>query len=263
MAGELQPWYTVHLNLAGCVYDVRVNDGPLYQNVKGFPLVVEIPVNRWLRSGANEISLHLRALPGKTVLGNDCRCSAAVYRRNKSEEREKRTEVARLEYPGPAPVRREGGDTIVSMPFGARLPFAMFRWFTSEEIVPGETTVAALTGELQRLHDLFAAKNLDAIAARFAVRDQEESASVYETLTEKVADTRQLYAQLFDDSKYSLRPLYVENARLRLFGGGRLARLEIPNGQSPLYYMTTDRQTAAYVEVIYCRGADGGWTVVR
>ncbi len=259
-----QPFYSVQLNLQGCAYDVRVNDGPVYQNVRGLPVVVEFPINRWVRNGPNEVSLHLRPGAGQSALTEDAKCAAVVYVRQKSADRDTRREVARLEYPKSAAVRREGDETIASAPFSATVPFALFRWFSSPELADGEATLSELMSELTRFHDLFAAKDIDAILAAVRQRDTEDASANYTTLAEQAAASRREYAPFFNESAYELRPLITKNVRLRLFGNRRLARVELlSNGQPPLYYLTADHRTAGYLTMVFCRDAGGKLMIIR
>jgi len=263
MAAAPQPYYTVQLNMAGCGYDVRVNDGPLYANVRGYPVVVEMPANRWIRDGGNEVSFHLRPQAGKAALDEGAKASAVVYVREKEADRETRREVARLEYPGAATVDRHGDETIVATRFSAAVPFGPFRWFTSPEIPAGEATLNELLGELENFQRLLAAKNMEAILAAVRARDREDAPALYQTLEEQTASSRREYQQFFDETEYTLRPLHTKDVRLRIFGHGRLALVSMKNGQSPLYYLTADRQTAGYLTLVFCRDVKGRWVVIR
>ncbi len=258
-----EPMYSVQVNMSGCAYDIRVNDGPLYENVQGFPLVVELPANRWIRNGANEISFHLTPAPGATRMDKECHCTAVVYVRDRSEDRESRREVAKLEYPGPSPVTRLGNTVIATGSFVADVPYPVFRWFTSGEIAYGEETRLQLVKEVESFHALLEAKNLDALAARVLERDKEDAAALYRSLGEQVGFSRRDYSQFFDEAAYTLRPARTATAKLRIFGNGRLARLDLSNGQSPVYYLTADRQTAGYVGMVFCLNGDGKWMVIR
>jgi hypothetical protein len=254
----------VQLNLQGCAYGVRVNDGPVYQNVKGLPLVVEFPINRWTRNGPNEISLHLRPGAGQSALGEGAKCTAVVYVREKGSDRETRREVARLEYPKSAAIRREGDETIASAPFSAAVPFALFRWFTSAEFTDAEATLSELLRELERYHALFAAKDIDAILAAVRERDMEDASANYTTLPEQAANSRREYSPFFNESEHELRPLITKNVRLHLYGARRLARVELlSNGQPPLYYLTADHQRAGYLTMVFCRDSNGKGMIIR
>ncbi|MDR3719931.1 MAG: hypothetical protein P4K98_14120 [Bryobacteraceae bacterium] len=258
-----RPFYTVQVNLQGCAYGVRVNDGPVYHNAKGLPLVVEFPINRWTRNGANEVSLHLRPMAGQSALNERVKCTAIVYLREKDADRETRREVARLEYPKSAVIRSERDETVASAQFSATVPFPLFRWFTSPEFADGETTLSELMRELENFHTLLAAKDIDGILAAVRVRDVEDAAANYTTMQDQVANSRREYSQ-FLDSRYELRPLITNNVRLRLYGNRRLARAELlSNGQPPLYYLSADRKAASYMTLIFSRDSLNKWVIIR
>jgi hypothetical protein len=258
------PVYTVQLDIKGCSFDVRVNDGLALKSLKGLPLVTELPVNRWIRNGGNELSLHLRPSPNQTALGPEAKCSAVVYTRDQAEEREARREVARREFPKSPATRREGDETIVVSPFPAAVPFGLFRWFTAPEIADNENTLAELMAELQKYHGLFAAKNMNALLEAVRERDREDAMANYLPLADQVANSRREYSLFFDESKYELRPLITKNVRLGLYGNRRLARVELlSNGQPPLYYLAADHRTAGYLQMMFCRGAEGKWVIIR
>jgi hypothetical protein len=258
-----RPFYTLQLNLQGCAYGVRVNDGPVYHNVKGLPLVVEFPINRWIRNGANEVSLHLRPAVGQAALSDRAKCTAIVYLRERDADRATRREVARLEYPKSAVIRSEGDETVASAQFFATVPFSLFRWFTSPEFAAGEATLSELMRELENFHTLLAAKDIDGILAAVRVRDVEDAAANYGTVQDQVANSRREYSQFFD-SQHELRPLITNNVRLRLYGNRRLASAELlSNGQPPLYYLTADRQSASYMTLVFCRDSMSKWVIIR
>jgi hypothetical protein len=120
-----------------------------------------------------------------------------------------------------------------------------------------------ITQELEKFHSWFSEENLDAIRAARSERDREEAEATYQAVADKISETSTLYRQLFDEEEYLLRPLRASGARLRLFGNGRLARLDMKSGGSPLYYLTKNRQTAAYVGLVFSRDSRGKWMPIR
>jgi hypothetical protein len=263
MAVSPQPFYTVQVDVEGCAYDIRVNDAPLLENPDGLPVVVEIPINHLVRTGTNEISMRMRPIDGRQALDSDTKRALIVYLRESGETRERRSEVGKLEHPGPAPVRRDGRDMLIATTFSATVPFPPFRWFASPEIANDETTRTELIRELEKFHSLLAAKNIDAILATIRERDREHAEAYYESMREQLTDSSQGFQRLFDDTEYTLRPARLRNPRLRVFGNNRLARLDLSNGQSPLYYLMSDDETAVYVTLVFCRDAQGRWLVIR
>jgi hypothetical protein len=263
MPGESQPFYSLQVNMQGCIYDIRVNDGPVYRNAKGFPLVVEFPINRWLHNGDNEFSLRLRPMPGQSALGKEAKCTAIVYVRENGADRDTRKEVARLEYPATRAVRQANGEDILIAQAPASFPFQAPRWLTAATIADTPETLAGLLRKLEEFRSLLAVRNMDGVLVVVRDRDEEDALASYQTFAEQQAGSRREYQLVFDENEYVLQPLRTKDAQLRLYGNGRLARLEIGNGQSPLYYLTADRKSAAYITLLFMRGISGEWVVIR
>jgi hypothetical protein len=259
-----QPYYTLQVDVAGCAYDIRMNDAPVYENRRGFPMAAEFPVNRWLRNGENRMSVRVYPVPGRPGLDKEAKCTLTVYRREREAARESRVEEARLEYPGGATRGADDGATIAEAPFTAAVRFGLFRWFTSPDIADNDATLAELVGELERFHGMLEARDLAGLLEAVGERDREDASANYQSLADQQDNSRREYGQFFDDSEYTLRPLIVKNLRLRIYGNGRLARVTLlSNGQSPLYYLTANRQTAGYIGLLFCRSATGKWIIIR
>ena len=262
MAAASQPFYTVQLNVEGCAGDIRVNGAPVYENQRGIPFIVEIPDNHLLRSGPNQLTIRMSPMPGRAALDEGTRVSAIVYMRESGQERDARREVARLEYPGAAGTPEDAA-TVIGAPFDAAVPFPLFRWFTSPPIDDNAATRDALIRELERIYSLLEQRDMAGILTAVGERDREHASAYYQTVEEQLAETRRMFANLFDPAEYTLRPLRTKNVRLRIFGNGRLARLDLSNGASPIYYMMAGEDMAAYVTLIFCKDPRGGWLVIR
>jgi hypothetical protein len=94
-----------------------------------------------------------------------------------------------------------------------------------------------------------------------AVRDREDALANYRSLETQVANTRHVYSSLFNGG-YELRPARTDVAHLRIYGEGRLARLELSNGKPPLYYRVGAAGMVAYLSLLFCRYR-GAWTIIR
>ncbi|NOZ55152.1 MAG: hypothetical protein GXP08_18785 [Gammaproteobacteria bacterium] len=54
-----KPYFTLRLEMSSCKYTVMVNGAPIAEDLKAQPVAVDIPINHWLRTGRNEISVEL------------------------------------------------------------------------------------------------------------------------------------------------------------------------------------------------------------
>jgi hypothetical protein len=260
MTGIDEPLYTVQLDIAGAAADVRCNDAPIFQEQHGYNTVTELTLNRWIRNGANSISLTLGPGDGERQVALGARGSAVVYVRAFPAERESRREVARVSYPAIAD--RAGNRLRVEGAFDAAVPYDSLLWLGSETIVPDERTAGELTLELSRFHDWLAGGDLESIVGAMSVRDREDAAAIYQTLDQQVSNTRRTYAVFINDADAELRPLAADRAMLRVYGQGRLARFELSNGRSPVYFHLRSMDMAAYMPVFFCRH-EGRWLFIR
>lgn len=260
MTPSAPPLYTVQLELGGVAWEARVNDAPLFAEPQGFNTLTELPINRWVRNGANNLSLRLRPRPKQTGIPLNTRLSAVIYSRDVGAERQSRREVGRLEYPGPT--ADQNGTTVLQTTFQAPVPYAPFLWFASETIADSEETRLALAREVERFYQWLVDKDLEAIVQALAARDGEDAAAMYRSVAEQQENTRFMYRRLAGGGDYELRPVRTDVALLKIYGDGRLACLELSNGKSPIYYRAGSPDLVAYLPLLFCRN-HGRWVIIR
>jgi hypothetical protein len=73
-----KPVFTLRLNMQDCRYSVELNGVQINRNDSGDSLTVNIPVNHWMRTGANEITLSLLTFKGKYPISADARCEVSL-----------------------------------------------------------------------------------------------------------------------------------------------------------------------------------------
>jgi hypothetical protein len=54
-----KPLFNLRLDIERCAYDIFVNGGPVARDLSGTPVHGEYPINHWLRSGSNEVAVHM------------------------------------------------------------------------------------------------------------------------------------------------------------------------------------------------------------
>ena len=60
-----------------------------------------------------------------------------------------------------------------------------------------------------------------------------------------------------------LMPIDEGRLTLRLFGRGRLARLDSPDGESPLCYFEREPVLTTYLPLVFFQRSRGKWAVCR
>jgi hypothetical protein len=266
---RVRPFYTVQLALYGCVPEVRVNDGPAFEDPDGACDVVEVPVNEWLCDGDNRLSLLLRPLPGEPDFDARTDVEAVVYVREIDQPRELRQEVARLSYafatdPDPRPPGLEELPELrFDTAFAARLPLPRWRWLSGVPVTDRERAFAEVLAETRAFRKQLQAGDLDGVSSRLRLRDEDTARALYEDLEERRAVTRAEFTELLNDGACELAPLEEEGMTLRLFGRGRLARLDAANGEAPVWYFERGPSLAIYLPLIFFQRAPGNWSVCR
>jgi hypothetical protein len=116
-----QPVVSVKLEFFDCVYRLYINGGHVATDRSAMPLHEEQPINQWLRSGVNEIELHLFKQPVEGVppdrytLGEATRATVALTVKPASRPDDPGTQIASLAYSLAA---REPDRTASSSPAG-------------------------------------------------------------------------------------------------------------------------------------------------
>jgi hypothetical protein len=263
------PVFVVRIEAAGGAVDVLMNDGPFFQTDHPAPFQTEVPDISWARPGTNEISCRLSPARGQTALDPGAECLLIVYMHENGANPDTRTEITRLAYHvrGASEVIGKTESTsdgvTIRRTFEADAPFPNPEWLSAPVIQDTPETLAGLIGELKNFYKLLETKNMSGILAVLDARDRVRAAHLYQSLEAQREGTRQEYSMVMDSTDMVLRPVIEKNVKLRLFGQGRLARVDLQsNQQSPLYFVAKDKTFAAYVTLIFCKTPTGSWAIV-
>lgn len=261
---RVRPYYTVQVTSYGCAPDVRLNDGPLYEEPEGLPGTVEVPANEWLRDGDNTLGFYLQPVRGETDFDERLDFQAVVYVREIDQDKEQRREVTRLAYTWADHGAGQSAPLILrERPFFAALPWPRWPWMSGVPILDRDRALAQLRAEVQAFHARLATGDVDAILAGLRQRDEDNARAYYAPVEEVQATTRQEFASLVSDPSWELMPIDPDRLTLRLFGKGRLARLDTPDGESPLCYWQREPGLTTYLSLVFHRRSRGDWTVCR
>lgn len=95
-----KPVFTLRLNMQDCRFVVRLNGVQISRDDEGDSLSVNIPVNQWMRTGANEITLSLLTFKGKYPISPEARCEVSLQVRPDNGTEEQTVTISRLVFSG-------------------------------------------------------------------------------------------------------------------------------------------------------------------
>lgn len=95
-----KPVFTLRLNMQDCRYTVEVNGAFISRDDQGNSLTVNIPLNHWMRTGANEITLSLLTFKGKYPISPEARCEVSLQVRPDDGTEAQTATISRLVFSG-------------------------------------------------------------------------------------------------------------------------------------------------------------------
>lgn len=294
------PFYSLQLDIAGCLWLATLDGAPIYEETAGHPLTIEFPLQAWIGNGVNRLRFDLAPLPGASDFGPHAAFTAVVYVRGWNDDRSTRIEVSRIAWP-PLPgsvgpeghppggaehpsfyertepgVQGEASGVLDSPPgavdqpkiavwrdFMASVPFRRWRWRDAAAAANEPATADRLWDQIEKIHGHLATGNVDALVRAVAARNMELAECQYKLQSERVSECRAEYARMVEDPGLELAPLVREGHRLRLFAGGRLALIDAWHGRSPIYFINREAGYAEYLPFVFCKDEESGWIVIR
>ncbi len=296
---DQQPFFTVRIDISGCRFTVSLNDVPLFENPRGFPLTVELPVNQYMISGANELSFALKPADESGRFDEGVRAMITLKSRRNGAPRDTAVAVTGIVFsmadakgrPGrglgesppsgkldstrqfsPSPLgdvtveevvaagSPAAGDIKVSRKVTLTVPFPPWVWLSSQTITINSASQAELLAAYQAFWKVLSARDATTAMARCETKLREIGAAFYLNAQE-ARDYIQIDTLLNDDD-VQLYKFVSEGVKMQLAGNNRLARLVSRKGQSPIVFVEKDHSAGHYVELWFCRTAKE-WLIVR
>jgi hypothetical protein len=276
--------YSLRISLAGCRYDVRINDVPIFRDMgDGLPMTAAMAINEYLTDGPNALSVSLLPATGRDtleppadsflvgLLGRpadapktaDLRLVTLHLRPGANPQQLVRVEGTglglltlgselRIEGDGRAGLDASGGFQLT----GSNHHWA---WQDSEAIDDSPRTRDALravfTGWIMQLR----ARDTSWLPPSLAERNRELSKALFEPIAALEAHG---LLEAAADPELTLFDPDLAESELRVFGQGRLARLVRWDETPIIVYVEPDGQSARYFPFTFRRGRSG-WIVCR
>ncbi|MGD9201949.1 MAG: hypothetical protein PVI26_10325 [Chitinispirillia bacterium] len=264
-----KPFLTVHLNTSSCTHEARINDVPLLPK-SGRSVgsdVATIPVNHWVRSGENELSVKIFPMPKEESISNAKIEIAFQVKPFGDKDPDKKFTIATLCYQG-SPEDEEEKKALKSSSSGTfdsnnklkkdengnvsvgeiaiikikegniegvkisrkitlPLPFPEWKWFSSDLIKDNEETKLELFDVFYTMYRQIKNKDFDSIYKMFDEYKEEYVAAMYKP---SLKNDPTYIADDANNPEYELmemKPEYHKYVKLFRFGNSKLAKIVI------------------------------------
>lgn len=259
-----RPYYTLQFDVAACCYVARVNDIPVLEEYEGGQCTVEIPLNQWIHSGNNELQVDLSPVADADSLSKEANFAAEVYVRESGSTRESRILVGEFAYPSETDglsVDASDAGVRVRWPLELDVPFE-WTWQTAPLLTRRSDLHEEAVGQLKRIWNACQEKDLDTLKVLFRERNRELARAYFKSFDEREQEFEKQYERLFSGDK-NLGFFRETGIAAKVFGQGRMVRLDAEWNDSPLFYIDAEWTMATYLPVIFMRSADGDLIPIR
>lgn len=298
-----KPFVQVHFATAGCTREVLINDVPILdQAPSNLPFDAEYPINQWLRSGTNTITLRLTP-------NQDANDLAKIEQQCKGEinllvgqynNKDKGIAIGTIKYQSSADNINTASTNIQSNLNAIKLDSTkMFEPSDNGDVTIGTTSITKISGkygpgiQLQRTIDLPLPFPIWSWFKSDLIQNNESTQKALVTEYQKIWDSlknkktaelsslfdernKEYQAALYNDapnilsslqttannSNYELGDFIPKYEYLHVFGQGKLAKLTTWDGHPSIYFNEKKGDTSESFDLIF-RKQHGKWIVTR
>ena len=282
--GTVSHVYTLGMHMAGCRYDVRINDVPIFRDVDaGHPLGATMAINEYLVPGPNRLSASLRPRRGLEELERPAETfTLSLLGRAAGEPKTANQVLARIDLrpqgdPGQLasltgdglglltvnPALSVAGDGRQALdlgfdfaPTGASHSWA---WQTSEPIENSPRNRDSLRALFADWTARLARRDAAWLLPAIGERNRELSQALFEPIA--ALDGHGLFDAVADPS-LTLHDPEIEHTELMVFAQGRLAQLVRWDGSAVIVFLEADGFNARHYPLTFRQGPSG-WIVCR
>jgi len=294
-----RPYLTVRINVSGCNYEIRVNGVPIMTEKRGYPVVVAIPVNQWMFSGGNQLSMILTPLPGEkdititpdscmtlqvkesgaprsttrpistfcyqgefTLLKKTVEKSSPAGRFNSKKEMQADPDGDVVVSHVQVAAVEKGTGVMVSRNISINLPFPQWKWVSGDFIPDNDQSRQALFLEYKKMWDMLNNKDIKSVMSFVQEKIKESAISLNQEEKLFAEETELDYMDAFDSTKFKLFPLDLYNLDFFVYGDGRLAELKMWNGAGAFVFSRIDGSGSSSYHDIFRKSGDK-WVLCR
>jgi len=255
-----QPYYLLHIDAGGGPYSVLINDCPIFSEEEASHTTVELPLNHWLRHGANVLSIS-QDISVTTANGTVEVRAAEMEKRD-----QQRISVERMDLLSLPDSPAADGPSIIKMHllFQVDLPLPRWRW---DQLQPGELTQRdkiLINNEAYQLWSTLAAGDLERLEALLHLKSNELAQSRYQTMEEREAEVTAQFEPLLNDPNWELQNLDAEDLDYLPCGCQRLVQLvDRFTNNSPISFFNRQTMLTAYIDLFFFEEQQMKWSIIR
>ena len=258
---DSRPCYQANITARGGPYEVRVNDCPVLVDEQGAATSMMLPINHWLRDGANVLSARV----GQSASGWG-QVEVTIAHQTREE-----APAVRLTLDARDVLDGEAGDDNAKPPtqqklatFQACLPLPRWCWDQRPAVELKPKDQILINNEVFNLHSALDRRDLDALQAALADRSAELAQARYQSPEERAAEIRAQFEPLFEDPDWVLDRFEAKDLVYRQCGDRRLVQVKSAmTGESPVYLVNQASCLVAGLELFLYQQSPFRWRIIR
>lgn len=259
-----KPKYLLRLSANDISYDIKLNDCPVFEFKHEVRLNADFPVNQWLISGNNLLSVNIKANKQREFLSVGDTCNIEIVKRTEGKNGIEETSVAALnktikDYDSKQNLRNMS----LTQTFNADINIGPWLWTKDSQANDLPETLKALTAELQELHSIIKEKEINKLSKKLELRDIDMAAANYTDLETEQGLTISEFESFFDSPNLVLQEIDLKVLTIKLFGNRKLVRIDTLAGNSPIVLSDIEGHYDVFLPFIFCRDEQKKWVIIR
>ncbi len=236
--------YKFYLSAENCLYEVKVNDFCILEELEGYKLVSYEPINHLIGDGAFHLSIHIRPISSKQMIDDSISYSCRI-------------------------TCNDGNGEYTVFEIGSLEEFSNLPEARIEEVIPVQNTNSAplwLSGNIMKIDnelislvlsqyvqvwELFRSKNIQKLLDLLAVREKTYADAFGLSVNERRSECMEEYTSFVNDPDYILFDLKPQFFKPKLQGFGKLFSLEDSQGFHPVFFSRKDKKGCIKIQAYF------------
>lgn len=255
-----KPLYTIQIESSYCRFDIKINDGLAKRDTRGFPLILELPVNEWLVDGNNALELNVFSQKSGEELSEDANLRITVYVREIDQATSERKETVKIEFDAKA----ENASTTIRNSFSAQVPYDSWDWLKSGIISDSFSDKDEALKSYKEIWNALKNKDIAVIRRIIERREEDFSRAYYEDILDRIEDSLEYFESLFNGDELGLFLAdFNEKSIFKLYGSSRLACFEDSDGKPAIQYRNQNGTIKTFLNFFLFKNKEGVFQTIR